>query len=70
MALIIPPSPHCSLRPATHLHPDTADSPPLSLSVVFNNWVLLCIPGWPGACCINQAGLEFTETRLLLPPKC
>lgn len=37
---------------------------------LFWNRVSPCSPGWPGACSIDQAGLELMEIHLSLPPKC
>jgi hypothetical protein len=39
------------------------------LCFVFQDRVSLCSPGCPGTHCVDQAGLDFTEIRLLLPPK-
>ena len=39
--------------------------------LVFEDRVSLCSFGaWPGTSSVAQAGLELTELRLPLPPKC
>jgi hypothetical protein len=38
--------------------------------VVFQDRVSLFSPGFSGTCSVDQAGLELTELRLPLPPKC
>jgi hypothetical protein len=35
----------------------------------FGDRVSLYVTGWPGACHGDQAGLQFTDTYLLLPPE-
>ena len=38
--------------------------------LLFWEGVMLCSPGWPRTCCINQAGLELVMLLLQLLPKC